>query len=50
MQLSEIIGQYNVRMLLFDMSIIQNWKLNADESGTSGHGKLKNLIIINKYE
>jgi len=37
-------------MLLFDMSIIQNWKLNADESGISGLGKLKNLITINKYE
>lgn len=36
-------------MLLFDMSIIQNWKLSADESGTSGLGKLKNLLTKNKY-
>ena len=29
------------------MSIIQNWRLNADESGISGLGKLKNLLTKN---
>ncbi len=32
------------------MNIIQNWRLNADESGISGHGKLKNLLkLTNNY-